>query len=313
MMRISTSRSEHLDLSIIIVNYNTRKFLNECLLSIYNTIKKHQYEIIVVDNASSDDSVTFLKKQHPKAALIANNYNVGYAIANNQGIKIAQGRFILLLNPDTILYKSSIDKMVDHLKRFSDIGIVGPKVINPGNTLQWDSCGAFLTPSILLFKELGLEAIFPYSHLFGNRLLFYWDRNSSRVVDWVSGVCMLIRKKILHDTGLLDEQFFAYMEDMDLCRRATKTNWKVVFISNVEIFHNLSRSWRQHTAEQLLMSFDSEKRYLEKHHGLFGLFIFRISHFIGSFLRLFIHILRRDRRKVQDHYQILKWVVRDVL
>jgi GT2 family glycosyltransferase len=297
------------DLSIIIVNYNAKKFLDACLSSLYNTIKQYTYEVIVIDNASCDDSVQFLNKKHPKVKILVNIENIGYAKANNQGIKISRGNFILLLNPDTLVSESSINNMMHYLMKFSDSGIVGPKVMNPGNKLQWDSCGSYLTPLTLFLKESGLEKLFPHNKLLGKRLLRYWDRNSSRNVDWVSGVCLLIKKEILDDIGLLDERFFAYMEDMDICRRANEKKWRVVYLHDTKITHEASSSWQNATKQQLFISIVSEKKYLKKYYGIFGVILFEIAHLIGSSIRLYLHFLLNNYNKAKHHFYILVWLM----
>jgi len=297
------------DLSIIIVNYNAKRFLTDCLLSIYNTVKHVTYEIIVIDNNSNDSSIDSIKKRFPKVKLIINKDNLGYARANNQGIKIARGNLILLLNPDTVVLNESIQKMVTYARKNKDVGIIGCRVVNPGNKLQWDSCGSFLTPLSFLLKESGFEKVFPNNHFFGRRLMRYWHRNSSRAIDWVSGVCMLIKKEVIKDIGMLDERYFAYMEDMDFCRQARQKKWQIYFLSNAEIFHNSSASWKQRSGEHLLTSLTSEKKYFNKYYQQLGVVLFKIFHLYGSYLKLFINIFINNRIKAKNHFRILQWLL----
>lgn len=305
------SKLKPIDLSIVIVNYNAKKFLNDCFSSVFNTIRRINYEVIVIDNNSSDNSVEFIKRNYHNVKLIINNNNVGYAKANNQGIKIAQGNFILLLNPDTVVFDKSIHKMVYYIKKNINIGILGCRVMNPGNKLQWDSCGKFLTPLTLFLKQSAIEKCFPYSRFLGQRLMRYWKRNSSRLIDWVSGVCMLIRRQTIENIGMLDVRFFAYMEDMDFCRRATKKNWQVYFIHDAKILHNLSISWKQRSEKHLFTSLTSESRYFEKYYGKLGMLFFKLLYLCGSYLRFFINIIANNKEKARDHYRILIWLIKN--
>jgi GT2 family glycosyltransferase len=305
------TRLDSTDLSIIIVNYNAKRFLTDCLLSLYNTVRHITYEIIIIDNNSSDGSVNSIRKRFPKVKLIINKDNLGYARANNQGVKIARGNLILLLNPDTIVSDESIQKMVTYARTHTDVGIIGCRVINPGDKLQWDSCGSFLTPLTLFLKESGLEKISPNNYLFGLRLMWYWHRNSSRVIDWVSGVCMLIKKEVIRDAGMLDERYFAYMEDMDYCRNALRTRWQTFFLHSAEIFHNISASWTQRSEKHLFTSLTSEKKYFEKYYGNIGAVFFKLLYIFGSYIRMFINVLAKDRKKARDHYRILNWLLKN--
>lgn len=240
-----------------------------------------------------------------------NKNNVGYAKANNQGIRNTRGRFILLLNPDTIIFNDSIQKMVNCAKNNPEIGIIGCRVSNPGDKLQWDSCGSFLTPLTLFMKASGLERLFPGTHFLGRRLMRYWPRDSSRLVDWVSGVCMLVRKKTIEEIGILDERFFAYMEDMDLCRRTVLTRWKVFFLHDAEIYHDSAASWRHRSERQLRTSLMSERMYLEKHYGKPSTLLFKTLYLFGSCVRLFLNILLKNRAKARNHYSIIGWLFTD--
>jgi len=298
-----------IDLSIIIVNYNAKNFLHKCLTSIFNTLTQISYEIIVVDNNSSDNTVEFIRHEFPSIKMIANKENIGYAKANNQGIKIAKSDLILLLNPDTVVFEGSIEKMVNYIKNNSDVGIVGCRVINFGSGLQWDSCGTFLTPLNLCLKELGLEKFFLNHRFFGQRLMYFWKRNSSQQVDWVSGVSMLLKKKVIEDVGALDESYFAYLEDMDYCRRAANRSWKTFFLHSAEIFHNAGASWKQRSDIHLFTSLTSEKKYFKKYYGTIGLHIFKFLHLLGSYEKFFINLLLKDRHKAKDHYKILQWII----
>lgn len=299
-----------IEISIIIVNYNAKEFIKNCLLSIIKTTKLINHEIIVVDNHSSDNSAELIRKEFPNVKLIQNKNNVGFAKANNRGIEIARGDFILLLNPDTVVFNGTIRKMIDYAQKFPNADIISCRVLNPARIIQWDSCGRFLNPLTFFLKESGLEKLFPNNHFFGRRLMHYWPRDSSRPIDWVSGVCMLINRKIIEDIGMLDVRFFSYMEDMDFCYRARQKNWRVYFLGDVEILHNLSASWKQNSGKHLFTSLDSEKKYLGKYYGYLGILLFKSSYLLGSYLRFFINTIKKDKWKAKDHYRILKWLIK---
>jgi len=302
-----------IDISIIIVNYNTENYLNYCLNSIIRNIKGINYEIIVVDNNSSDNSVNFIKKNYPTINIIQNHENYGYAKANNQGLKLAKGNFILLLNPDTEIRNNTIVDMFEFMNRNPRTGISGCRVINPNNKLQWDSCGSFLTPYLLALKKIGIETLIPYHRHIGKRLLYYWPRDSIRKIDWVSGVCMLIRKETMKNVGLLDEGFFAYMEDMDYCRRAALKNWTVYFLNYPKIIHKVSSSWQKYSKQQIFISLKSEKLYLTKYYGRFGFVSFKIFNLIGSYIKLLANLAINHKKESKDHLMILKWVLKNDL
>jgi hypothetical protein len=299
-----------IDVSIIIVNYNTRKYLGSCIRSISDAVGELNYEVIVVDNNSNDGSVGFIQKKFPKIKLLVNAENIGYARANNQGLKLACGNFVLLLNPDTVILDNAIQKMIDHATKNSDVGIIGCRVLNPGNKLQWDSCGSYLTLLTLFFREVGLEKLFSRCHFFDQRLMRCWQRDYSRSIDWVSGVCMLVRREIIGEIGALDERYFAYIEDMDFCRRAQQRGWKIFFLHNAEILHDSAASWRKSPGKHLFTSLMSERAYIEKHYGKPGVTLFRLSHLFGSYVRYFINLFFDNRRKARDHYRILHWLIR---
>jgi GT2 family glycosyltransferase len=272
-----------------------------------------KHEIILVDNNSADKSVEITHAKSPSAIIVKNNKNLGYARANNQAIRRARGQYVLLLNPDTVVEAQSIKKMIKFADDHQEIGILGCLVTNPGDRLQWDSCGHFLTPWMLFLRETGLEKVFSYNRFFGKRLKRYWPRNTTQLIDWVSGVCMLIRKTTLDEIGLLDERFFAYMEDVDICRRAMRQAWKTSFFHNAKIFHNLSKSWKNRSNRQLHISLTSERKYLKKYYGLSGVFFFMLFHFIGSYLKCLTNICLSKKQRGKDHFTILRWLLTGAL
>jgi GT2 family glycosyltransferase len=225
-----------IDLSIIIVNWNTRNILRDCLESVYTQTKGISFETIVIDNASADGSAEMVKSSFADVILIENTENKGFAAANNQGIQIARGDYILLLNSDTIVLDNAIEKTLQFARKLKDAAAVGCKILNKDMTLQ-PNC--FMFPSILnmLLSSLYLYKIFPKSRFFAREQMGFWDRNDIRQVDVVTGCFILVKKTVLDDIGLLDEDYFVYGEETDLCYRFVKRGYKNYFYPNAQIIH----------------------------------------------------------------------------
>ncbi len=225
-----------LDVSIIIVNWNTRELLQVCLASICEQTRDIDYEIIVVDNASIDGSSEMVKKSFPQVTLIENPENRGFAIANNQGIEAANGRYVLLLNTDTVILDNAIAKTVEFADSHPEAAVVGCKVLNPDKTLQ-PTC--FMFPSILnmLLSASYLYKLFRKSKFFGRELMTWWDRSDTREVDVATGCYMLVRREAIDQVGVLDKRYFIYTEETDWCYRFKKNGWKILFTPEPQIIH----------------------------------------------------------------------------
>jgi GT2 family glycosyltransferase len=248
-----------LDLSICIVTLNASDFLRNCLYSICkqsSTIswagtdiqpqaadgsntdrEKINLEVIIVDNGSSDDTVKMLQAEFPTARLILNDGNEGFARPINQALRQSQGRYMLVLNPDTIILPGALNTLVEFLDSHPDVGICGPKVLNRDGSLQKACRRGVSRPWAAFSYFSGLSALFPHSKLFGGYLLNYLDENKTHEVDGVSGSCMLIRHQVTQQVGLFDEQFFAYQEDADYCFQVKKAGWKIVYMPAAQIIH----------------------------------------------------------------------------
>jgi GT2 family glycosyltransferase len=225
-----------LDVSIIIVSWNTVGILRDCLRSVYAQTRGIAFEVIVIDNASSDGSPGMVRREFPQAVLIANSDNRGFAAANNQGIDKAAGRYVLLLNPDTIVLDGAIGKSVAFADSRSEAGIVGCRVLNADRTLQ-RSCFMFPSPLNLFLLATYLDRLFPRSRFFGRDRMTWWDAAESRTVDVVCGCFMLVRREALDRVGKLDESYFIYGEETDWCYRFQKAGWQVVFTPDAQIVH----------------------------------------------------------------------------
>jgi len=225
-----------MDASIIIVNWNTKELLRDCLTSIFEHAGDIDYEVIVVDNASMDDSVEMLKNDFRNVVLIENTDNRGFAAANNQAMAVAKGRYVLLLNSDTVVLENCIANVVKFADANPKAGVVGCRVLNSDRTLQ-PTC--FMFPSILnmLLSSTYLYKLFPKNRFFGRENMTWWDANNVREVDVVRGCFMLVRREAIEQVGVMDEQFFMYGEETDWCYRFKKKGWKVVFAPVGEIIH----------------------------------------------------------------------------
>lgn len=226
-----------MDLSVIIVSYNVASFLDQALTTLEEAIGELKVEVYVVDNASTDDSVPMVKRKYPWVKLIENKENLGFASANNRALEMVKGRYILLLNPDTVLRKNTLTTMVEFLDDHPETGAAGCKVINPDGSLQLACRRGFPTPGVAFYKMIGLSGLFPKSKTFGAYNLTYLDPDSVAEVDAVSGSFMMLRKEALDRVGFLDEEFFMYGEDLDLCYRIKQDGWKIYYVPYTEIIH----------------------------------------------------------------------------
>jgi GT2 family glycosyltransferase len=253
------------DISIVIVNYRVKNLLERCLTSISESRDGSSCEIIVVDNNSKDGSVELLKQNFPEVKLIENQQNRGFSFACNQGVEKSSGRYVLLLNPDTIFPETGLKKVLDFMDSNPEAGICGPKMVDLRGNLLY-SCRSF--PSFLTSissSQSFLFRLFPRNPLSGRYLLK--DLNHSRIqeVDWVSGSCLLARKKMLERIGLLDESYFIYVEDVDLCYRAHKAGWRIFYLPEVTFVHQVGQSTSQNKLKSRLEHHKSMWIFFKKH------------------------------------------------
>lgn len=230
-----------IDLSLCIPTRQARDLLRDCLQSIYANTRKVSLEIIVVDNSSRDGTVEMLKVEFPKVRLIVNDHNAGFTRPTNQALEISCGRYALLLNNDTAILPEALDRLVEFADAHKEIGICTPKVLNRDGTLQKQCRRSFATPWDLFCYFSGLSSLFPKSSLFARYLVTYRGEDETHAVDAVSGSCMLIRREVLDQIGLLDERFFAYQEDADFCFRAKRAGWQVYYYPQAQIIHYASQ------------------------------------------------------------------------
>jgi len=266
-------------ISIVIVSWNTRDILRDCLESIANqTTLPH--EVIVVDNASTDGSQDMIRQSFPDVKLIANTSNRGFAAANNQGLEIAAGDKLLLLNPDTIVLDHATDVMSRWLDAHPDVGCVGCQVFEDPETIQ-QTCFADPGPLSLAVIEFGLKRLFPWPE-YGS-----WDRKTQRDVDVVSGMFMMVPRNVFEKVGLLDDAFFIYSEEADWCRRIRNAGWRCVFAPEARILHleGGSKSTAQIKSRMYVQKQKSKTIYARKHYGRSGELLTRSIFVTSALLR----------------------------
>jgi hypothetical protein len=280
------------DVSVIIVSYNTKELTLQCLSSVFE--QNHvAYEVIVVDNASIDNSAAAIKKSYPQVSVIENNENMGFAYANNQGIKQANGRYVLLLNSDTVLLSDeTFSKMVNFMNDRLDAGIGGCKITKPNGRLDWPCKRSFQTPAIFFYRSLGLDRLFPKHKSFGKYHLTYLDENETHEVDAIAGAFLMIRRETLNNIGLLDDNLFMYSEDMDWCLRAKQKNWKVFYYPKVEIIHYKSSSNKKRSPKMMFWWYYSTWYVYKKHNAKKYNFIVNSIVFLGFCTMFAVSLIR---------------------
>lgn len=228
-----------MDISIIIVSYNTKDFLNRCLKSIYKSdFKKINYEIVVVDNASSDGTVQFIRKNFPKIKLIENKDNFGFSKACNQGVRDSSGKYLLFLNPDTEVDKNTVSYMISFMEKNKDVGASTCFVKLPSGKLDDGAHRGFPTPWNSFSYFSGLSKLFPQSKLFSGYTLGHLDLSNAHEVDAVVGAFMMVRRSAGDDVKWWDEDYFFYGEDIDFCFKLKEKGWKIYFVPIVSVLHH---------------------------------------------------------------------------
>ncbi len=253
-------------LSIVIVNYNVKDLLKRCLESIFQYEKDVEFEVIVVDNDSKDHSQKMLKSDFPQVKVMQNKRNLGFSAGCNQGIRESRGRYLLLLNPDTELTPGGLKNMIDFMDSRPKAGICGPKMTDQEGNLQF-SCRSF--PSYLTAissSQSVMHRIFPGNFLSQKYLLKEKDHSQTGEVDWVSGSCLLAKRGMLEKVGLLDERFYMYVEDVDLCYRAKTAGFSVYYFPSVVVIHHVGKSTQKRKIDMLVEHHKSMYHFYNKHH-----------------------------------------------
>ncbi len=256
------------ELSIVIVNWNVREELRNCLASIYRGLRRElPFEVIVVDNASKDGSVEMVRGEFPQVKLIENQTNLGFTKANNQGISQSQGRYVILLNPDTEVIGDALARMVDYMEAYPEMGLVGPQLLASDGSVQ-SSRRRFPSLATAFLESTILQRWFPSNRV--TRRYYVLDRSDEELqaVDWVTGACLMVRRKTVDEVGLLDEDFFMYSEELDWCYRIKRAGWQVVYFPEAKIIHHGGKSSEQELPARHIHFQESKITFFRKHHGL---------------------------------------------
>ncbi len=281
---VATTTAETPDVSVIIVNYNVREFLEQALESVVRASTGLEVETFVVDNNSADGSADMVRERFPNVRLIENEENVGFATANNQAIREASGRHLLILNPDTLLQENTLHALVRFMDAHPDAGAAGCSILNPDGTFAPESRRSFPTPSVAFYRLTGLSRFFPQSPVFGRYNLTYLPIDQQCEVDALSGSCMMVRHAALYENwsgkdgmdgrttpstqngaGLLDEGFFMYGEDLDWCYRIQQQGWKIYYTPETQIIHYKGESTKKGELRYVRLFYGAMLRFVEKH------------------------------------------------
>jgi O-antigen biosynthesis protein len=252
-------------LSVIIVNYNVRQFLENALTSISRALTGIDGEVIVVDNASDDGSAAMVREKFPAVRLIESAGNVGFARANNLALKVAQAEFLLLINPDTIVQEDTFRVMLDFFRAHPETGLAGCRILNPDGSFQLPCRRSFPTPWVAFTKVFGLSTMFPKSRLFGRYNLTYLDPDATYEVDAVSGSFMMLRRAVYEKIGGLDESFFMYGEDLDWCYRVRQAGFAIHYVHATQIIHFKGESTRRSNIDEVRVFYGAMILFVEKH------------------------------------------------
>jgi GT2 family glycosyltransferase len=261
-----------MDLSIVILNYNTREHLRACIRALLAEGSTSlsggsiQTEVFVVDNASSDGSADMIAAEFAWLELIRSPRNGGFAFGNNQALRRARGATILLLNPDTLMPPGGIGRLLERLQAHPEAGIVGPKLLRPNGSMHLACRRSFPTPATAFYRFSGLARLFPGSRRFGRYNLTFVDPDLPIEVDAVCGACMLLRREVLERIGLLDERFFMYGEDLDWCLRAREAGWTVRYEPAVVVQHQHGAASRKRALRTTFHFFRAMDLFYRKHY-----------------------------------------------
>lgn len=292
-------------ISIVIVSWNTARFLENCLASILANPPAAPFDIWVVDNASTDDSPRMVRERFPLVHLLDNRENLGFARANNQAIQRCTGNYVLLLNPDTLVAPGALQALVDFLDKHPDAGAAGPRILNADGSLQISSHPR-PTLSRELWRMFHLDTLSPYAAY----PLAKWKANRPQEVDILMGACLLLRKKALDQVGYLDEDYFMYSEEVDLCHRIQRAGWQLYWVPQAELVHFGGQSTQQVPTEMFLNLYHSKIIYFRKHYGRSAVWIYKLILRIAALSRLVLAPLaifaqtshRQKRFTLMDRY-----------
>jgi GT2 family glycosyltransferase len=264
--------AQTLDLSVLVLNYNTRDHLRTCLVSLFAEDSTRfsggpiSTEVIVVDNASTDGSADMVAAEFPEVTLIRSPRNGGFAYGNNQALSRARGAAVLLLNPDTVMPRGGLPRFLERLSAHPEAGIIGPKLLEPNGSMHLACRRSFPTPAIAFYRLSGLSRLFPRSPRFGRYNLTFVDPDVPLEVDSVCGACLLVRRAVIDRIGLLDERFFMYGEALDWCLRTRAAGWTVRYEPDIVVQHQHGAASRKRALRTTFHFFRAMDLFYDKHY-----------------------------------------------
>jgi GT2 family glycosyltransferase len=299
-----------MDLAIIIVSWNTREILRHCLQSVFASQTTKKFKVWVVDNGSSDGTGQMIKEFFSQIQIISNDDNVGFAHANNQAIMDSSGDYVMLLNPDTVVEKDVIETLVNFLEKYPDIGAVGPRLLNPDGTLQES---AYPEPTLAreFWRLFHLDRFYYYAAY----PMDEWSVIDAREVDVLMGACLLVRRKTLDQVGLLDDNFFVYSEEVDLCTRIREYGWRISWVPTAVVIHLGGQSTKQIQQEMFLQLYQGKIQYFRKHHTLLEVWLYKLVLFFAALARLALTPFaffeqspqKKEHLELSSNYRRLLW------
>ncbi len=287
-----------MDLTVAIISYNTKDLLRECLRSISDSRPSVIYEIVVVDNSSTDGSGEMVKTDFPDAQIIENQENAGFARACNQALTRAVSEYVLILNSDTVITEGCLDTLFAFMKSHKDTGAVGPLILNFDNSVQYSSRNfpSFLDATVHAF----LGTILPSNPFSKRYKRIECSHQSEQEVDWISGAAMCVRKEAASSIGRFDEAYHMYVEDMDFCYRLWRENWKVYFLPDAKVYHYIGQSSKQMSQKMIIEHQKSIYRFYSKLYQDKPWRYLKLLIGLGLFLRgsllIFLNWVKKERK-----------------
>jgi GT2 family glycosyltransferase len=294
-----------MDLSVIIVSWNANNYLFKCIESLYKTLKNSKAEIIVVDNASNDGSPEMVCSQFPHVKLIRNTENLGFAKANNIGIRQCTGKHIALINSDVEVLNDCLGKLIGYMRQNSDIGMLGPQILDSEGNIQ-RSCMGFPSLWNTFCRTFALDVLFPNMKFFSCYMMSYWSHNTTREVDVINGCFWLIRRQAIDQVGLLDERYFMYSEDKDWSKRFWDAHWRVVYYPEAKAIHYGGGSSSNAPIKFSIEMLKANLQYWKKHHNSLSTFFFMILIGLHHLIRLFGQIPMYIIKPAKKNHILLK-------
>jgi GT2 family glycosyltransferase len=272
------------DLTLVVVNWNGKELLKDCIPSIYSSTRRSSLQVIVVDNNSDDDSVSWCHENHEEVEVIELSENRGFSGGNNVGLEKAEGRYVMLLNNDTIVQEAALDILVKYMDEHPEVGGCGPRLLNKDGSLQ-RSVRSFPTLWTEFCQEFCLSALFPSSHVFARYYMSDWAHDENRKVNFVIGAALLMRRSVLDEIGFLDDKsFYFFYEETDWCRRLKKARHAFVYVNDAKIIHLGGASYVHRSSEFHSHLLDSRYSYHRKHNGSAAVSCLWMIHVSSGFL-----------------------------